>query len=262
MDNNNINKELCELLINTGRELERKSTDPKQFVCAGHTFMVMNGDYHEVVEEDPIKPTTKNIFTLQGLVDFIKADVDKLFADPAKKYIVSILDPWKVEVVSPLCGIENTRNIIARCEYRPDSIQFNRYLDPDDFIVQMQSRFEDTPSRAIVLSVIGNMSDEQTGSTMDDGVTQKITVKKGVVTNGTTSFKNPAFLCPIRTFTEVEQPETPFVMRIKSGDSERKTGPGVALFECDGGAWQVEAVKNIREWLKKQLNGCNVEVIG
>ena len=61
-------------------------------------------------------------------------------------------------------------------------------------------------------------------------------------------------LTPLRTFYEVEQPTSPFVLRFNE-DAE------AALFEGDGGAWQLRAVENIKNWLTAQLIGCNVEVI-
>ena len=222
---------------------------------------MLNGAAKEVRERDLVKPDTKGIFTLQGLVDFIKADVDGLFKDPKVRHIVSVISPAQVKIVSPLCGQENTRHVIASCNYEADAIYFGHQLTQEDFIVMMQSRFVDTPGRAMVLKVIGNMADDQTNNTADDGVTQKLVIKKGVVTNGEASFQNPAYLQPIRTFTEVEQPESPFILRITPGDPEKKTPVTIALHECDGGAWKIKAVQTIGAWLRKKLQGFNVEVI-
>ena len=53
---------------------------------------------------------------------------------------------------------------------------------------------------------------------------------------------------------EVEQPESPFILRFNENAN-------AALFEGDGGAWKLRAVENIRAWLAGKLEGCNVEVI-
>ena len=89
--------------------------------------------------------------------------------------------------------------------------------------------------------------------TADDGVSQKVTINKGVVTAEDVTIKNPVYLVPLRTFYEVEQPASPFVLRFNEGAD-------VALFEGDGGAWKLKAVKNIKDWLDNQLKDCNVEV--
>ena len=58
-----------------------------------------------------------------------------------------------------------------------------------------------------------------------------------------------------RVLANVFDPNTsPFVLRFNE-DAE------AALFEGDGGAWQLRAVENIKNWLTAQLIGCNVEVI-
>ena len=65
---------------------------------------------------------------------------------------------------------------------------------------------------------------------------------------------NPAVLKPYRTFVEVEQPESKFVFRMQ-------TGPEMALFEADGGAWRIQAMKNIKEYLEKELKAFEISII-
>ena len=53
-------------------------------------------------------------------------------------------------------------------------------------------------------------------------------------------------LAPYRTFLEVEQPESDFVLRV---NKEAK----LALFEADGGFWKLEAVRLVKEYLSDNL---------
>ena len=98
------------------------------------------------------------------------------------------------------------------------------------------------------------MTEEQSVQTADDGISQRVILKAGVQEVDKTIFRNPAFLRPMRTFTEVMQPQSPFVVRFKEG---RKA----ALFEADGGAWKREAIGLIGAYLKEKLRDCNVVVI-
>jgi hypothetical protein len=60
-------------------------------------------------------------------------------------------------------------------------------------------------------------------------------------------------LRPYRTFREIEQPASKFVLRVKRGGEGQK--PGCALFEADGGFWKLEAIENIRKYIaSKNLN--------
>jgi hypothetical protein len=39
------------------------------------------------------------------------------------------------------------------------------------------------------------------------------------------------------------------------------TAPGIALFQADGGAWRIEAMKRIKAYLEEQLDGMSDIVI-
>jgi len=62
---------------------------------------------------------------------------------------------------------------------------------------------------------------------------------------------NPIRLRPYRTFREIEQPASLFVLRLQKGrDGEL---PRAALFEADGGQWKLEACQAIKHWLDMEL---------
>ena len=102
------------------------------------------------------------------------------------------------------------------------------------------------------MRVVNNMTEEQSMQVSDDGVSQRVMVKSGVQEVDKTIFKNPAYLRPMRTFTEVEQVESPFVVRFKEGKR-------AAIFEADGGQWQVEAVRRVGAYLRDSLRKENVD---
>ena len=83
---------------------------------------------------------------------------------------------------------------------------------------------------------------------MDNGINQTTTVKSGVASLAKATAPNPVTLRPYRTFTEVTQPSSQFVLRINK-EAE------LALFEADGGKWKLEAIKNIADYLKTGLKG-------
>jgi hypothetical protein len=62
--------------------------------------------------------------------------------------------------------------------------------------------------------------------------------------------QNPFKLKPFRTFREVDQPESPFIFRVHQQAEEM---PKCALYEADGGAWKLQAMKNIGDYLKEKL---------
>ncbi|MDL2276354.1 hypothetical protein LJC02_01750, partial [Breznakia sp. OttesenSCG-928-G09] len=53
-------------------------------------------------------------------------------------------------------------------------------------------------------------------------------------------------VAPFRTFAEVEQPNSRFLLRVREGGE-------MALFEADGGAWKLEAQNNVSTFIRKEL---------
>ena len=193
-------------------------------------------------------------------MDFIGANVDGLFTGD-KRYTVRIANHKRVEILSPLVGVENKRHLVAFCDAKTPTIKLNSYMPAEDMSIQLQTCFEndeqpgeDKSNRDKVLSVVGSLVSDQNMQTADDGFSQRVTVKQGIATNGVAVVKNPVYLTPFRTFHEVEQPESAFVLRFKEG-------PMAALFEADGGYWMLQAVNNIRKWLTDMLADQNVEII-
>ena len=54
-------------------------------------------------------------------------------------------------------------------------------------------------------------------------------------------------LKPYRTFSEVDQPESEFLLRLSEGAR-------VALYEADGGAWTLQARRNVADYLRTALS--------
>ena len=61
---------------------------------------------------------------------------------------------------------------------------------------------------------------------------------------------SPVILEPYRTFREIAQPESPYIVRVKSNEGKP---PSVALFECEGEQWRLRAVDAIKSYLEKSL---------
>lgn len=258
MEYENMSKELVEYLVGLGEELRKEELEPcvRQFFGKDYILNRSCNRFTLITEEkhDEPMPATFPTFTLKGLVDFIKTDIEGLFSDPKRKALVTVESPSKVSVYLPCSEAEKKRYCVASCHYGAPDIRFDRYMDAEDAGIMLMTNFDEDQNRNTVLSVIQNMKEEQSESTADDGISQRVTIKRGIVGTDSTIFRNPAYLRPHRTFVEVEQPCSPFVVRFKDGHQ-------AAIFESDGGAWKVTAVQNIGKWLSDQLAGTNVIVI-
>lgn len=205
-------------------------------------------------DDEPF-PNQLGFFTLDGLIDYVENNVERIIPETGAKLILQVVDHKNVRLLSHPDKHSKERHIIVSCEAHVPQIVFERYMDVERFNTMLLSTFIDTAPRGEVFKVVKSMTKEQKLNTSDDGVSQVITVKQGVSLASNIQFQNPVPLMPMRTFAEVKQPESNFTLRV-NGDSE------VALFEADGGAWKNEAVASIRDYLRSKLvNNSSVVVI-
>ena len=192
------------------------------------------------------EPAALTISTLTGLADFYEnceSDVGEF------QPIVVIDGPQSVRIVSILDEEFQQRKcyLVARNELRP--FPFGQYLDVDTFIVSMLSQFVQDEMTKTILQILGTLQDGTVLTFDDDGTSQKVTTKTGIARVGDTKVPNPVLLAPFRSFPEIDQPASRFVLRMRSGSPM----PTVALFEADGGAWRNEAIARIKAWLAGKL---------
>lgn len=180
--------------------------------------------------------------SLAGLVGYIQSGFDGPYYS---SLMVHIESPTLVSVYSHL-NRDLNRSVLIRAKALLPQFRFGSWTDAETFNISLQSMFVSNEDRATMLKVVGNIKDEHVTSFGDDGVSQQVQAKAGVATVANVKVPNPVYLKPFRTFVEVEQPESAFVFRMRSG-------PECALFEADGGAWKVEAVDTVREFLETAL---------
>lgn len=175
-----------EYLVGVGKSIAKAEEQPIVTEIDGHKYVAYKGNFNRVrpVEpEEEKQPAAFETFSLQGLVDFIKTDVDGLFGNPERRHIVRVTNVNKVEVFSPVTGFFKKRYLVAVCNALVPQIPFDKYMDAESFQIMVQTRFEESDNRALVLKLSGSLRSEQTMQTADDGVSQKVTINKGVATD-------------------------------------------------------------------------------
>lgn len=207
----------------------------------------LNGEKYtnrEIYKVEKARRKELNVTTLTGLVDYIKSAFDG-----KEEYIVSVLSHHKVAVESKLNANKRREFVIVSNAQLP-AVNLNSFMDLEQFNIQLQSVFVPSDERAKVLSLIGNIRAENVMQTGDNGISQQVEVKRGVASKAKEEVPNPVYLKPFRTFTEISQPESAFVLRLREGGS---TGLQAALYEADGGAWKNQAILSIKEYLEEEL---------
>lgn len=192
------------------------------------------------------KASPISLNTLSSLIDYIKAGVDTYGT-----MIIHVQSPTKVQFYSTLDD-ERKREVIAEVTAQVPDFRFGQFYDHESFCIGLQSKFVNDPKtdRALLLKFAGTVEAGTVAEYGDDGITQKATVKTGIAAKGEAIIPNPVTLKPFRTFVEVEQPESHFIFRMQD-----RGGVQCALFEADGGAWKLDAMTAIHDYLEENLKG-------
>lgn len=189
--------------------------------------------------------------TLTGLVEYLKANRDGLTLE---NLIVHVSGPGLVEVRGPLQPQQLGRHAYLAATTAlvgEPAFKFGAFVDVETFVIGLQVGFVATPHRDQVVALVSAIKESTVRDTFDDGYAQQVTTAGGVTLVGTQRVPNPVLLAPYRTFREVDQPVSPFVLRVRSGKEGER--PLIALFEADGGSWKLEAIQNIAGMLGETL---------
>lgn len=181
------------------------------------------------------------VHSLSGLIDYLKSNFDS-----EETVMIHVQSPTEVSVYHSLNG-NRKRECLIRAIPQLPQFRFDEWYDQESFIIKLQSAFVQNDDRDVVLKVVGNVKEEDVRTYGDDGISQSVTAKAGIATISQVVVPNPVTLAPFRTFVEIKQPESDFVFRMKNG-------PRCAFFEADGGAWKLEAMREIKTYLQLLLS--------
>ncbi len=187
------------------------------------------------------------VSTLTSLVDYIKSNVD----EAESRMLVHVVSPTEVRLISCL-DLDRRREMLVRAVADLPRFTYGEYMGHEKFLISLQSMFMPGEDRQLLLKFAGTVKSGSIAEYGDDGVTQKATVKSGIASATDAVVPNPVSLRPYRTFLEVEQPESAFVFRMKESDRD---GVQCAIFEADGGIWKCEAMRNVAEYIRGELEG-------
>jgi hypothetical protein len=202
---------------------------------------------------DPL-PEPILVGTLQGLVDYAKANRDQL---ELSKVVAHVVGPDRVDLAGAVYSPPADHRRIVACAADRELVKtrpmcpLNAFADAETFVIHLLANFEHDLDHEHVLGVVSSLREERVKETDDDSYSQTVTARDGIVSVASVSVKNPVNLRPHRTFAEVTQPASPFILRFRGGGQGQK--PAVGLFEADNGAWRLEAIGRIREWLSSRL---------
>lgn len=200
-------------------------------------------------EQQP--PTTLGLNNLTGLVDYSK----KINYDKTRLFF-AVMNPSEVLLMSSPDPInENIQFTFATAKLQVDNFKFGNWYDLESFIINLLSLFERTEQRDATIEMMANIANEHVIQNTDDKFSQSLQVRTGLTIKANEKVENPVSLVPYRTFREIEQTGSNFILRYQNRNGKIEA----ALFEGDGGTWKLDAILRIKDWL---LLKTDISVIG
>lgn len=194
------------------------------------------------VERPRVK--TLELTTLNSLVKLIREESANYIAP----LIVQVSSYDAVEVFAGIQAADRKRENPYRCKAETIRIQFDQKLDYESMMIALKSKFVQTPELLELVKLLGSITEQNSAQVSDDGFSQNVVVRKGIALKDNKTINPIVKLKPYRTFAEIDQPESEFLLRLSDGAN-------VALYEADGGAWKLEARKRIADYLREALDG-------
>jgi hypothetical protein len=229
---------------------DRLQPEPRALRLADGRELVFRpvGDDWELLKR--AAPKSLQLHTLQGLVDYLAAGID-----PVEKasHVVHVLGPQTVRLEGSVEeALMGERPCLAQVTF-PEGLTgfpFGQWQPAEMFVLGLQALFVPTKERDGLLTLVSSIRGGDVRETSDNGYAQEVKATKGVALVANVPVPSRVRLQPYRTFREVEQPASDFVLRLAQGPEQK---PSLLLAEADGGAWRLEAVHSVGEWLRTRL---------
>jgi hypothetical protein len=205
------------------------------------------------------------VFTLTGLLNLLQTDFEGVTKET---HLIHVVNTASVQVLPKISDEYKQRPVAIHAQMLSGdrSYPFNRFIDQESAVIGLRSCFVkhdykedalDIDDLDYVITQVTNLAVADKLQVEDNGMAQTVTARSEIAPAITEQkqLKGRVKLAPYRTFREVEQPTSEFVLRVQKG---LKGMPEIGLFEADGGAWKMDAIHNVRDWLKAQLDGWTI----
>lgn len=220
------------------------------------------------------KPVRHTINSLDGLIEMVKHEgLEVALPDRyaqlevhAESYhphlFVEVSNYYQVFVYTDNLNFDCCHYTLYEAAVTMERFRPGKEYGHEEMMIALRSIFQSTEDRDYLLNMLASVTSEATVTSNDNGLNQQVTVNKGIANIQRERVKSIVRLKPYRTFPEVEQPESEFLVRL-STDSEG--GIRVALYEADGGMWKLDACRAVaaylRSYLEKEIEAGRVTVM-
>lgn len=212
----------------------------------GHSFAVSAGQVQEIMPE-VFTPEGITLHSLDALVTMAATEAAKIINSDDILYI----EVFGHDVISAFTQPKYGRGEAARvCLYdvRATDVpgwESRQTFSFEEALIALRTRFQETPDTNYALKLLSDITTGAKVTFNDNGVATSVVTKRGVDLQSNEAIRPIVSLRPYRTFQEVEQPVSPFLIRVNDR--------GITFIEADGGMWKLAARQTVKAYLEEKL---------
>lgn len=226
------------------KHIQETANKPFLREIGGNTYIIDREGQYQQIKPDLEYPQELTLTSLDALVKMVKTEASEMDA------------PLYITIPDHLTAICFGQ---PDAELRYDRVNYYRAKATDvpgwqsdvkmgfeEMQIALRTRFQETPDAAYAMKLLSDITTGGKITFNDNGIATSVVTQKGVALQANEAIRPIVKLKPYRTFQEVEQPESPFLIRV----SER----GISFTEADGGMWKLTARQTIKAFLEERLS--------
>lgn len=199
-----------------------------------------NQELIHIQDKKPV-PRCIDLTGLDSICKMVRNEADHV----GLQIFIQVKDYKSVSVFTSLDSDED-RLYLYKCSADTPAVTTDRFMAYEKAVIELRSLYIPNEGTKYLLNLLSSISNESKVTSTDNGVTQQVEARSGIALNSMVKIEPRVTLQPFRTFIEVNQPESEFLLRI----NERGE---IGFFPADGGVWKLEATRNVASYFENEL---------
>lgn len=221
----------------------QETTKAQIIEIGGNTFAVSSDGKANELRPMIDHPDTLPLTSLDALVKLVRSEASGV----ESPLYITIPDHLTVRCFGRPSAMERFHRQVYYEARATDVPGFqDGFREQGKAIIELRSRFAPGEGVDYLLDLLSRISKDSGVTTTDNGVSQTVEARQGVALKSVVSLKPRVPLRPFRTFQEVEQPESEFLLRMDEDGN-------IGLFEADGKMWKLKARETVKAFLEERL---------
>ena len=193
-----------------------------------------------VMDKKPM-PRCIDLTGLDSICKMVRNEAEHI----GQQIFIQVKDYKNVTVFTSLDADED-RLYLYKCTADTPEVTVGYFMDHEKAVIELRSLYIPNEGTQYLLQLLSSISNESKVTSSDNGVTQQVEAKSGIALSSMVPIEPRVTLQPFRTFIEVAQPASEFLLRINDRGQ-------VGMFPADGGVWKLEATRNVAAYFEEKL---------